>query len=225
MRYHVLELGAGTGKLTQQLVKELPTATKYLALDPSRDFLNVLEEKSLDVETVLGSADKIPLPDHSVQAVVCAQSFHWFSDLDSLKSIHRVLAPSGILVLLWNKKNLNDGWRKKILEQRFEVMRKVAADTREIFNTGEWKTDIERCELFSLSKYLDLQGVEFRGSLEQILSNLTTVSAYNVLPSEEREAYIDDLRTVLRNWPGVDINDMEIPYTTDLYIYVAQNEI
>ncbi|GFR58858.1 methyltransferase [Elysia marginata] len=222
IQYQVLELGAGTGKLTQQLVKELPTSTKYLALDPSRNFLDALKQKSLGVETVEGSADCIPLPDNSVQAVVCAQSFHWFSDLDSLKSIHRVLAPGGVLVLVWNKKNFDDGWRKKILEQRFEVMQKFGAP-RGVYETGKWKINIDQSPLFSLSKCYDLAGVEPIISLENIISNVTTISAYNALPSQERETYIEKLRNLLMNWPGVDPNEMKIPHTTNLYVYIAQN--
>ena len=222
IQYQVLELGAGTGKLTEQLVRELPTSTRYLASEPSRNFLDALREKSLGVETVETSAASIPLPDNSVQAVVCAQSFHWFSDLDSLKSIHRVLVPAGLLILVWNKKHFDVGWRKKIIEQRLEVMRKAGANTREVYVTGEWKTDIDQSPLFSLTKYHDLPGIEYRGDLEKMISNVTTVSAYNRLPEEEKNAYMEELRTMLKSWPGLDLNDLEIPYSTDIYVYTAQ---
>ncbi|RUS88392.1 hypothetical protein EGW08_003848 [Elysia chlorotica] len=220
-RYTVLELGAGTGKLTEQLVKELTPTSRYLAVDPSRNFLAALEEKSLGVETVVASAAQLPVAAQSVQAVVCAQSFHWFSDPDSLRSIHRVLAPGGILVLIWNKENLNNDWRQKIFQQRLQIKRRIGANTSEIYYTGEWKNHIDRCQLFSLREYHDLPGVEFRGSLEKILSHEATISCYNALPPDEKEAYMEDLRAVLISWPGLDPSDMEIPYTTELYVYVA----
>lgn len=222
IQYQVLEIGAGTGKLTEQLVKQLPTSSRYLALDPSRSFLEVLKEKSLGVETVEGSADHIPLPDSSVQVVVCAQSFHWFSDVDSLKSIHRVLTPGGALILVWNKKHYDEGWRKRIIEQRFEIMRKVGAKIGEVYQTGEWKTEISKSPLFSLTNYYDVPIGTLLCSVEDILSNVSTVSVYNMLPAQEREAYLEELRTLLKNWPGADPNKMEMPISSDVFIYHAK---
>ncbi|RUS77121.1 hypothetical protein EGW08_015108 [Elysia chlorotica] len=219
-RYTVLELGAGTGKLTEQLVKELAPATSYLAVDPSRNFLAALEEKSLGVETVVASADQLPLAAASVQAVVCAQSFHWFSDRASLSSIHRVLAPAGILILIWNKKRLADsGWQRKITENFEEVIQRVGASRRYALHEYEWKEDIEESQLFSLVEHHDLPGFAFRGSLEQLLAMISTVSVYNSLDRDERDRYLNKLRDDLTGWPGLDLQHLELARSTDLFIY------
>ncbi|GFN78333.1 methyltransferase [Plakobranchus ocellatus] len=223
--YQVLEMGAGTGKMTQELVRKLPAATKYLAVDISKNFLSVLESKALGVEIIEASADNIPLPDNSVQVVVCAQSFHWFSDMPCLKSIYRVLVPGGLLVLIWNRKCFEEGWMQPFLKQRYEVMAKVGAAQKYLYQSGEWRHCISDCDLFHLDKHYDLPGVDFSGPLEKILSNLTTVSVYKSFSPQEREAYVEKLRNVLIHWPGLDLNNIKMPFKTDLYIYTAQNMV
>ena len=219
----VLELGAGTGKLTEQLVRELPTSTRYLASEPSRNFLDALREKSLGVETVETSAASIPLPDNSVQAVVCAQSFHWFSDLDSLNSIHRALAPAGLLILVWNKKNLSDdGWHKKLTEMFEEVIERTGANRRYVLHEYEWREDVDQSGLFSLSQRYDLPGFDFHGSMENLLAMTSTVSAFNALPQDEREGYLDRLREMFKATPGLDLENLRLPHKTDLFVYVRQ---
>nr|WP_274638216.1 class I SAM-dependent methyltransferase [Microbacterium bovistercoris] len=95
----VLDLGAGTGKLTAAL---LPRASRVIAVDPSEQMLAVLRRKLPQVEALLGTAEAIPLPDQSVDAVVVAQAFHWFDRDAACAEIARVLVPTGTLGLVWN---------------------------------------------------------------------------------------------------------------------------
>ncbi|KAK0056579.1 hypothetical protein Bpfe_014075 [Biomphalaria pfeifferi] len=219
--YHALELGAGTGKLTELLVSRLPKSIKYLASDPSGNFLDVLKKKNLNVDTGVFAAANIPLPEKSVKNVVCAQCFHWFAEVKEIQSIHRVLAPGGKLILLWNAKNFQEGWMKLFYDQRIEVFTKMGASLMYWFNTLEWQRNLDHSPYFKLEAHHSLPGVNFEGDLEKILSNLTTVSAYNTLPSEDRDKYIDQLRQALKTWPSLDINKINIPFTTELYIYKA----
>src|SRR5215510_14639686 len=53
-------------------------------------------------EAKQGSAERIPLADASVDAVVCAQSFHWFANVNALSEIRRILKTGGVLGLIWN---------------------------------------------------------------------------------------------------------------------------
>lgn len=98
----VLELGAGTGKLTEQLVA---LGHDVHATDPDPEMLKVLTRRLPDVRTSEAGAEKIPAPDHSVDVVVAAQSFHWFDHDVAMPEIARVLKPGGHLAVTWNFRN------------------------------------------------------------------------------------------------------------------------
>ena len=87
--------------MTEVLRPKLPTLCRYLALEPSQDFVDVLNSatKHMGVETYLGRASSIPANRGTVRNVICAQSFHWFSDGKHLEEIHRVLVTGGQLIL------------------------------------------------------------------------------------------------------------------------------
>ena len=107
----VLELGAGTGKLTAELVA---LGHDVLATDPDRAMLAILARDLPDVRTSVAGAEDIPLPDRSVDVVVCAQSFHWF-DLDlALPEIARVLRPGGRLAVVWNQRDERIPWVRRL---------------------------------------------------------------------------------------------------------------
>ena len=95
----VLDLGAGTGKLTRLLVS---TFARVIAVEPDDEMLRLLRAGCPEAEVLTGSAELIPLPDRSVDAVFAAQSFHWFANERALGELARVLTPGGTLVLLWN---------------------------------------------------------------------------------------------------------------------------
>ncbi|CAG5115227.1 unnamed protein product [Candidula unifasciata] len=222
LKYDVLELGAGTGKLTERLCKKLPSHLKYLATEPSENFLEVLKSKGLNVDVAIATADRIPLADNTVGSVVCAQSFHWFSSKDNLDSIHRVLTPGGKLILIWNMKQFSHGWMAAFYKQREEVVKKIGGSMKDLVNSMEWRKDIDVSEDFKLLWHRSLPGINFQGNIEEILSNFTTVSAYQLLSAAERDAFIDQLREILKNWPGLDLNNITMPYTTELFVFIAQ---
>jgi len=95
----VLDLGAGTGKLTRDLV---PRFGRVIAVEPDDAMRGVLEEGVPEAESLAGSAEAIPLPDASVDAVFTAEAFHWYASDESVGEIVRVLRPRGGLVILWN---------------------------------------------------------------------------------------------------------------------------
>jgi SAM-dependent methyltransferase len=107
----VLDLAAGTGKLTRDLV---PTGARVIAVEPLDEMRAHLQRVSSEVEALKGTAEDIPLADASVDAVVCAQAFHWFDPERALPEIHRVLRPGGGLALLYNSRDLNDRIQKEL---------------------------------------------------------------------------------------------------------------
>jgi ubiquinone/menaquinone biosynthesis C-methylase UbiE len=101
----VLDLGAGTGKLTRQL---LARDLAVVAVEPGDQMRAVLEHELPGVEALAGQAEKIPLPDASVDGIVVGQAFHWFETEDALAEMHRVLRPGGGFALFWNHFNQDD---------------------------------------------------------------------------------------------------------------------
>lgn len=104
---HVLDLGAGTGKLTRQLVE---AGFHVVAVEPSAEMLEQLRAVVPEAESHVGTAEAIPLPDDHVDAVVAAQAFHWFDAPVALTEIARVLMSGGTLGLLWNIPDPGAAW-------------------------------------------------------------------------------------------------------------------
>ena len=95
----VLDLGAGTGKLTRILERRYE---HVVAVEPLDGMRAILERVVPGVEALAGSAEEIPLEDASVDAVFAAQAFHWFDHDRAIPEIARVLRPGGVLALVWN---------------------------------------------------------------------------------------------------------------------------
>lgn len=106
----VLDLGAGTGKLTSRLVER---GLNVVAVDPLAELLEVLRTTLPDTPALLGTAEQIPLPDNSIDAVLVAQAWHWFDPDRAAAEIARVLRPGGRLGLLWNVRDERLGWVKE----------------------------------------------------------------------------------------------------------------
>lgn len=107
----VLELGAGTGKLTRVMVE---LGHDVHATDPDQAMLDILERELPSVPVARAGAEEIPLGDQSVDVVIAAQAFHWF-DLDrALPEIARVLAPGGRICLVWNARNEKIPWVRRL---------------------------------------------------------------------------------------------------------------
>ena len=105
----VLDLGAGTGKLTTRLVER---GLNVIAVDPIAEMLEVLSSTLPDTPALLGTAERIPLPDNSVDAVLVAQAWHWVDPEKAVPEVARVLRPGGRLGLLWNVRDERLGWVK-----------------------------------------------------------------------------------------------------------------
>ncbi len=96
----VLDLAAGTGKLTRQLVAR---GADVVAVEPGDAMRAVLERVVPEAHALAGSAEAIPLPAASVDAITVGQAFHWFRVTEALVEMHRVLRPGGGFALLWNE--------------------------------------------------------------------------------------------------------------------------
>lgn len=95
----VLDLAAGSGTLTRALAARLDD---LVAVEPDDEMRALLEARSPGVEVLAGSAEAIPVPDSSVDAVFVGDAFHWFDAAAAVDELVRVLRPTGGVALLWN---------------------------------------------------------------------------------------------------------------------------
>ncbi|GAA3606457.1 class I SAM-dependent methyltransferase [Kineosporia mesophila] len=103
----VVDLGAGTGKLTSTLAS---SGHRVTAVEPDEGMLAVLAGKLPQVRAVQGSAEQIPLPDHSVDVVTVAQAWHWMKQPAAALEIARVLRPGGLLAVAWHNRDVTVPW-------------------------------------------------------------------------------------------------------------------
>ncbi|MCX6396306.1 MAG: class I SAM-dependent methyltransferase [Propionibacteriales bacterium] len=107
----VLELGAGTGKFTELLVA---AGHHVIATDPLPEMLGYLKVRVPGAETMVATAEHLPVPSRSIDVVVAAQSFHWFDHDVALAEIARVLRPGGTVGLVWNVRDNAIPWVRKL---------------------------------------------------------------------------------------------------------------
>ncbi len=103
----VLDLGAGTGKLTRSLIA---AGHDVVAVDPSEPMLAQLRAALPDVDARAGSAERLPLEDATIDVVTAGQAYHWFDPATALPEIARVMRPGGRLGLVWNLRDDSVGW-------------------------------------------------------------------------------------------------------------------
>lgn len=106
-RTRVLDLAAGTGKLTRRLVE---LRAEVVAVEPVDGMRAQLQAVLPEVETLDGTSEAIPVPDASVDVVTVAQAFHWFDADLALAEIARVLRPGGRVAILWNERDERTPW-------------------------------------------------------------------------------------------------------------------
>ena len=112
-RIRVADVGAGTGKLTRA-VQEL--GAEVVAIDPDAKMLAELRENVHAVPTFVGSAERLPLPDASVDAVLVGQAWHWVQPVAASAEVARVLRSGGVLGLIWNIRDDSVAWVARLTE-------------------------------------------------------------------------------------------------------------
>jgi SAM-dependent methyltransferase len=132
----VLDLAAGTGKLTRQLV---PRFARVLAVEPLDTMRAVLARVVPGAEALAGRADEIPLPDRAVDGVFVAEAFHWFATDEVLHEIARVLRPGGTFAILFNQ--ADGGFDPPLPEEFWETYRAGAIEKppEQTVSSGLWK--------------------------------------------------------------------------------------
>jgi ubiquinone/menaquinone biosynthesis C-methylase UbiE len=183
----VVDLAAGTGKLTRILVAHADVT----AIEPVDGMRAVLEREVPAAHVLSGTAEAIPLPDESVDAVFVAEAFHWFDLERAPAEIARVLRPGGHLAVLFNQlEGAEADWMKEL----FEVVSRYGLPHRQTPRTLPWREALE-------AQFGDLEVVtghhEQTADREQMVAQLASFSWIGGLPPDQLAAALDASREVL----------------------------
>ena len=208
----VLDLGAGTGKLTAAL---LEPGAEVIAVEPDSAMLAELRRRLPAVRALPGSAEAIPLPEASVDAVVAGNAMHWF-DMDVAgPELARVLAPGGVLAGLWNAVDDRVDWVAELAR----VSGSAAIGPRDV--PSSWRSETAELHLpksGAAPRFGSAEQAEFphgqRRSADSLLATLATRAGILVMPKPEREATLGRIRAFLASRPETAPGEFTLPMLT-----------
>ncbi len=197
----VLELGAGTGKLTQRLVA---LGHDVHATDPDPAMLAILHRDLPDVRTSECGAEEIAVPDQSVDVVVAAQSYHWFDHERALPEIGRVLRPGGHLAVVWHERDERIPWVRKL--GRVIGTQDQSRDATESLTASELFGEVES-ETFKHWQTVD------RRSIVDLARSRSHIA---LMGEAEREQTLSALLALYDDY-GRGMDGMQLPYRTTCF--------
>ena len=202
----VLDLGAGTGLLTETVRAAGHTV---VAVDPSPEMLAQLSARLPDVETHVGSAESLSVPDGSVDAVVAAQAAHWFDPVLAAGEMRRVLRPGGVVGLIWNFRDGRVPW-VGALDELVTRQSPDRADDRTAVEgfARELPAVVDRFE----------SGTVQTVTPEQVVRGIGTRSYAALMAPAQRTAFLGRVRALLHTHPDTRGRDLlELPHRTVVY--------
>lgn len=184
---HVLDLAAGTGKLTEVL---MGLGFRVTAVEPDPEMLAELRRRLPETPARAGSAEEIPLPDASVDAVLVGQAFHWFDPDLALPEIARVLRPGGALAGLWNTDDDQVEWVAGLGE--------ISGAHVSVRNWRRQEHRVPAHEAFGPVRRSEFPHSQTR-TVESLTATVATHSNVRVLPEEERARLLGRVGGYLRS--------------------------
>lgn len=204
----VVDLGAGTGKLTQQVVDRVAWVG---AVEPVAAMRELLCEQVPAASPLAALAEALPLAAGSIDAVLCAQTFHWLDGPVALGELTRVLRPGGGLGLIWNTKDESVGW---VAEVEALIDGVHDPNTTPRYKTGRWRSAFARP-----SGWEPLTTVLVRYAhpvtADDVVARVLSSSAVGALDRGRRDGVVDDVRSILDRHAMEGAFDM--PYLSELW--------
>ena len=199
----LLELGAGTGKLTRMLA---PSGARIIAVEPLAAMREALSRNLPDVEVLDAVAEDLPLEEGSVDATVAAQAFHWFDGDRALTELARVLGPSAPIALVWNVRDETVPWIRE-LTGLIEPYRGDTPSHRSL----RWKAAFDTSDAFlppELTSFPYLHAT----TRERIVARVLSISFIAALAAEERDAVAAAVRHLVQS------DEVAFAYRTDVWV-------
>ena len=192
----VVDLGAGTGKLTRQIHRR---GLQVTAVEPTDGMRAELTRVLPGIPALAGSAEALPLPDHSADAVLCAQAWHWVDPARAVPEVARVLTPGGRLGLIWNLRDDREDWVRHL---------------GELINSPELPRDPHLSSPFGPAETRDF-GWTHQIGLPRLLDLVASRSYVILLGDQERAELLDRVRDLTATHPDLAGRDtFALPYVT-----------
>jgi SAM-dependent methyltransferase len=188
----ILDLAAGTGKLTRLLAQ---LGSEIVAVEPVDEMRERLVQTLPAVTALEGTAEDIPLDDESMDAVTVGQAFHWFDGDAALAEIHRVLRPGTRLGLIWNVKDESVDW----VHQLAEIIEAFRGNAPRVAS-GAWKDAFERTELFTPIERARFSFVH-ETDTATVVARVTSISFIAATAPRVREQVVEQVRELLSTHP------------------------
>jgi SAM-dependent methyltransferase len=199
----VLDLAAGTGKLTRLLVA---FGADVIAVEPVDGMRAQLTANVADVEVLDGVAEAIPLDDASVDVVMVAQAFHWFDAPAALAEMARVLRPGGGVGLMWNERDESVPW----VNELSQIMR---WNTRKPYDTElDWCATLDRSERFTKARHAHFGYVQMLDA-DTLVERVESTSYLAAMTDAERAPYEARVRALVADFSS----PFGLPYDTHVY--------
>jgi SAM-dependent methyltransferase len=199
----VLDLAAGTGKLTRLLAE---IGADLVAVEPSAAMRSEFASVLPGIPVHEGTAEQIPLADDAVDAVVVAQAFHWFDAPTALAEIERVLKARGGLALIWNERDESVPWvaeLSRVMQWDVRMPYAVGTDFRAVLDDSGRFTPARR-ERFRFEQELDRDG---------LCERVSTTSFIASMDAAPREVLLRAVRDLVADFP----ERFVLPYVTELF--------
>jgi SAM-dependent methyltransferase len=200
----VVDVAAGTGKLTRLLVER---GARVIAVEPVAGMRAVLGDVVPEAEVIDGTAEDTGLRAGMADAVTVGQAFHWFRGAEALAEIRRVLRPGAGLGLVWNRRDLSQPLQAEL----DAVLDPHRGDTPSLAS-GAWRVAFERTDLFGSLEEAHVPMIQTLDR-ERLVDRMVSVSFVAGLPEAEREGVARSLRAVADRHPA----PLELRYVTDVY--------
>jgi ubiquinone/menaquinone biosynthesis C-methylase UbiE len=210
----VIDIGAGTGKLSRLLVD---TGARLIAVEPVAAMRDQFSRVLRDVRIVEGTAEAMPLADGYADAATAAQAFHWFANAKALAEIHRVLKAHGRLGLIWNNRDIDGAeWVREV----WALIERGEGDLPR-YRKGNWKSAFTEYAGFRPVIEKSFAHVQ-RGDFAMVTDRIASLSFVANMNEHERDRLLRNVHELLERHPDTRGKDViEIPYRTDVYIYEA----
>ena len=204
---HVADVGAGTGKFTVPLAA---TGAEVIALEPvdaMRAQIDTLQRPR--IRTMAGTAQAMPLPDGVLDAVVCAQAFHWFAGREALDEFHRVLRPAGRLGLVWNVRDETVDWVAELTA----IITPFEGDAPRFYQ-GDWRRPFPHPGFGALTETRFSH--EHVGPPQQVIvDRFLSVSFIAALPDAQHAQVRAQIESLVTRHPALRGREtVRFPYTT-----------